>query len=469
MIGDVQRAPEAVLAGLVGRHAARFLRDLAMGMDDREIELDADEKSISREHTFPRDCTSQEMIRDTLCDLAEDVGRRLRAAERVAGLGRLKLRWQGFQTITRQRPFVSPCCDDFSLRELAKALLAAEKLLKPVRLVGFGVSRLSRRTDQQLLLFEPKAGGSDRRERLSRAVDRIRTRHGEGAIGRARAAAGVALLAASLLAGRTALGQATNAVTDAAANAATNAMASVLTNAAANAAANSATNSAAAGATNAVPPRRALVRYPAVDAVVARLGADRWPDREAAQRALVEAGQTNRDAVLESGFRILATNADPEVRIRLWEAFRGLVPTNELDRKKGFMGVSLARTGGPVERNGQTIHPIDIMQVIPDTPAQTIGVRIGERLVRVDDQPCVEAFDVPQLVAHISSKPPGATITVVLLSDAGERTLTITLMPRPDMPGDPPIEQRREEQFERWIQENVRRVKAAMAGPTGGP
>jgi len=45
--------------------------------------------------------------------------RRLREAGKFAGVGRLKLRWADFQTLTRQRTFPAPVCDDFTLRRLA--------------------------------------------------------------------------------------------------------------------------------------------------------------------------------------------------------------------------------------------------------------------------------------------------------------------------------------------------------------
>jgi DNA polymerase-4 len=185
-IGDIQRLTEPRLAALVGKHAASHFRRLAFGEDAREIELDAAEKSISREHTFDRDCTSAERVRAVLLDLADDVGRRLREDGRSAGLARLKLRWRGFTTITRQRPLCPPCCDDFSLRQAADGLLSAVELNRPVRLVGFGVAHLGAGAAEQLLLFGEDARARVRKERLSRAVDAIRGRLGGASIGRGR-------------------------------------------------------------------------------------------------------------------------------------------------------------------------------------------------------------------------------------------------------------------------------------------
>ena len=184
-IGDIQQAAEPALAAVVGAHAAGHLLRLAFGEDAREIETASEEQSISREHTFPVDCRDPERLRAVLRDLTDDVGRRLRAAGRYAGVGRLKLRWASFQTLTRQRPFAVPVCDDFSLRRMALDLLASEPLVQPVRLIGFGTTSLRAERQEQLGLFDPPVTRRTRDEALCRTVDRLRDQLGEDHIVRA--------------------------------------------------------------------------------------------------------------------------------------------------------------------------------------------------------------------------------------------------------------------------------------------
>lgn len=186
-IGDVQNVPAAWLAGLVGADSAEHFRRLARGEDDRVLELEHEEKSISREYTFPEDCTDREAIRRVLADLVEDVGHRLRSSNKYAGLGRLKLRWKGFKTITRQKPFASFVCDDFSLRQMAESLFDNEELTQPVRLVGFGVSHLAENPQQQFSLFDDGSGAPLKKERLSRTVDELRRKLGPDTIRRGAA------------------------------------------------------------------------------------------------------------------------------------------------------------------------------------------------------------------------------------------------------------------------------------------
>ena len=186
-IRDLQGCSLNQLAGVVGRSYAEHLLLLARGEDTRELATEWEEKSMSREHTFLEDCRSPDVLEQVLCDLVEDVGSRLRADGRYASLVHLKLRWQGFQTITRQRPLPRPVCDDFRLREAALALFRAQELAKPVRLVGFGVSSLARHPGLQMDLFAGETRHGDRQERLSQAVDAIRHRFGSKSILRASA------------------------------------------------------------------------------------------------------------------------------------------------------------------------------------------------------------------------------------------------------------------------------------------
>lgn len=117
----------------------------------------------------------------------DDVATQLRAAGKYASLARIKLRGQGFQTLTRQWVLAQPTCDDFSLRTSAQEMFRELDLSKPVRLIGFGVGRLADRGTGQLSLFGEEDRHSERREKLSRTVDTIRRRFGDGAIGRAKA------------------------------------------------------------------------------------------------------------------------------------------------------------------------------------------------------------------------------------------------------------------------------------------
>lgn len=178
-IADLQEMELKKLSDLLGASFSEHLLALAHGQDDRDLELEREEKSISREYTYLEDCSEPERLERKLLDLVGDVGSSLRAAGKYARVARMKLRWQGFKTITRQRPFARPSSDDYSLRHMALDLFRAEQLTKPVRLIGFGVTRLTEDRDTpQLDLFASEDADLEKHERLSEAVDSLRAKFG---------------------------------------------------------------------------------------------------------------------------------------------------------------------------------------------------------------------------------------------------------------------------------------------------
>ena len=183
-VADIQCADFAYLCRTVGESLAAHLRALAFGEDSREVETEFEEKSLSREYTFLEDCRDRETVRETLKTLADEVGERVRAHGRYAAVGRIKLRWADFKTITRQAPFEVAVCDDFSLRAMALRLFDAERLVQPVRLIGFGVSGFCDGRREQLSLFDDAQHAREKRERLCRAVDALREKLGPAAVSR---------------------------------------------------------------------------------------------------------------------------------------------------------------------------------------------------------------------------------------------------------------------------------------------
>jgi DNA polymerase-4 len=185
-IRDLQLADEHLLVRKLGRHSADHLKLLAYGIDSREIGHVVKERSISKETTFNRDVTSRRKLEAVLLELVDNVGAQLRAKSEYAGVIRLKLRWKGFKTITRQRKLEQPCCDAFSLRRAALSLLQKESLIKPVRLIGIGLSGLSKHRGEQLELFDD-AEDVSKKENLSHIVDKLQSRYGKEAVRRVRA------------------------------------------------------------------------------------------------------------------------------------------------------------------------------------------------------------------------------------------------------------------------------------------
>lgn len=188
-VHDLRALPESALSAILGSAVfGAHLHRLANGEDDRELTLEWQEKSISREHTYPVDEPSRIRIRATLRDIADDVGLRLRRDGRYATVGKLKIRWGDFRTVTRQRPFEGGVRDDFTFREMALRLFDDVYDGRPIRLIGFGVTGLLDDPPQRqrnLLLFDEGPDPAlvmEKRERLCQAVDALRGRLGENVV-----------------------------------------------------------------------------------------------------------------------------------------------------------------------------------------------------------------------------------------------------------------------------------------------
>ena len=177
--GDLQRTPAAQLEKILGsRSAAESLKNQALGRASDVVNYEpADEKSVSREHTFDEDTSDRGEIRAKLLELVEEVGHRFRAVPRWARTARIKLRDGDFNTITRQATFDLPARDDITFREKALALFDREPITS-VRLVGFGVTNFQDTPDDlgPTLFPTPEDGRRQKRERLSAALDALRDR-----------------------------------------------------------------------------------------------------------------------------------------------------------------------------------------------------------------------------------------------------------------------------------------------------
>ena len=180
-IGQLQRVTPRALAARLGPHGPDLL-ELAFGRDARPVEPFSLPKSMGAETTFGRDCRDVARIEETLRAQSERVARELRAEGLAACRVTLKLRWADFRTLTRSRTG-DPTQDGLEIYRRAATLLARERLIQPVRLIGVSASTFRPQASGQLPLLDPAAV---RRERVARAVDRITGRFGRSAIVPAR-------------------------------------------------------------------------------------------------------------------------------------------------------------------------------------------------------------------------------------------------------------------------------------------
>jgi DNA polymerase IV len=182
-LGELRRAPDARLWPLFGRDSPR-MRDRAGGVDDRPVEPDWEEKSISAEETFRDDVADPATLTAELARLTDKASGRLRAKQLIAGCVTVKIRRHNFDTFTRQRKMTPATHDSRTIARLAEGLLGtwlAENPGAKLRLLGVGVSELA--AAEQLDLFD--AAQPAEATRLDAALDAIRGKFGTTALQRA--------------------------------------------------------------------------------------------------------------------------------------------------------------------------------------------------------------------------------------------------------------------------------------------
>lgn len=179
-LGELRSAPDAVLWPLFGRYCA-WMRERASGIDERPVQPDLEEKSISAEDTFATDIGDIRTLQQQLARLADLAATRLRSRGLMAGCVGVKIRRGDFTTFTRQRSVAPPTCEGRAVAGVSQELLSRWLSANPgakLRLLGVVLTELT--PASQLGLFEDARPQS----RVDAALDEARARFGSRALRR---------------------------------------------------------------------------------------------------------------------------------------------------------------------------------------------------------------------------------------------------------------------------------------------
>jgi DNA polymerase-4 len=186
-IGDLAARDASWARAQLGEHGL-VLRELALGKDDRPVVPDEAAKSISSEMTFASDIAERAKLLGIVADQARIVAARLRREGVLGRTVQLKMRDDTFATRTRRKTLGAPTDDGEAIYRASRALLEADPLSRPLRLIGVGVSGLSEAASQTLSLFdathEPDRAAD---ARFQQALDALEGKFGKGAVRRAQA------------------------------------------------------------------------------------------------------------------------------------------------------------------------------------------------------------------------------------------------------------------------------------------
>ncbi len=183
-VGDIAALPRATLERALGHALGSHLFELANGVDDRLVKPYEAPKSVGCEETFSHDLDHRAEILREILRLSDRVAGRLRAKALCGRTVSLKLRWSNFKTITRSKTLAEEIDTAQEIYQVAKDLFSSLAPDRPrIRLVGVSLTGLAAGPpSRQLGLFGE--GGRARRD-AARAVDHIRGRFGDRAVGSA--------------------------------------------------------------------------------------------------------------------------------------------------------------------------------------------------------------------------------------------------------------------------------------------
>ncbi len=181
--GDMQALGREDLLRIFGDAAGERFHSLCRGVDARAVRPDRERKSLGKELTFDADVLDRRRVERTLLRLCEQVAASLRRRGLAGATVTVKLRWEGFETVTRQLKLPRPVNTFEGIWPVAVRLLrAADQRGRKVRLIGVSLSGLVPPEAGQLSLF--RAGRREDR-RVADAIDTLKERYGRDAVTRA--------------------------------------------------------------------------------------------------------------------------------------------------------------------------------------------------------------------------------------------------------------------------------------------
>lgn len=184
-IGDLARADTAVLSSHLKSHGL-MLWNYANGLDTSTVLPEpAEAKGIGNSTTLTKDALTRDEAVKILLELAESVGRRLRAAHCRAGLVCTEIKYSSFKSVSHQSVLETPSASTDVIYRTACALFDELWNGSPIRLLGIRTGKLAEEDEPvQLSLFDYAAPVSEKQQKLDAALDKIRSKYGDNAIKR---------------------------------------------------------------------------------------------------------------------------------------------------------------------------------------------------------------------------------------------------------------------------------------------
>lgn len=180
-VADLAHTPEKTLRNIFGEYGS-YLKMTATGIDDSPLVpywQGIEPKSIGHEYTLAEDTNDRIQLVSTLLRLSEQVGRRMRKEGYICDTVTVKIRYENFKTITRQKKLAEHFQRDDILFNTANRLFVTNYSGKKVRLLGVSASGLIRKYELQI---DPIFSTDVKQNVFVQVADSIKDRFGDNSI-----------------------------------------------------------------------------------------------------------------------------------------------------------------------------------------------------------------------------------------------------------------------------------------------
>lgn len=178
-VATLAAMPVKLLQSTFGKNGL-VLWQRANALDDTPVIPYSEAKSISTESTYEADTIDVRKVKNTLIKQVEELGFKLRSDSFLTGCITVKIKYSTFDTFTKQVSVPYTSADHVILEKVMELFdkLYERRLL--IRLIGVRLSHLVH-GNLQINLFE----SIERNVQLYQALDKIKRKYGEDAVGRA--------------------------------------------------------------------------------------------------------------------------------------------------------------------------------------------------------------------------------------------------------------------------------------------
>jgi len=181
-IGELAKADANLIVKTFGK-SGNEMHLRANGIDNSPVlaHRAGDMQSIGRSTTLPEDISDLEKAKLVLMDLADDIGMTARRHQKKGRTVHITLKYSDFQVATRQATIPATCTTKEIYRAGCTLLEQNWNRFHPVRLIGISLSGFHEDCSSgQLSLFDQMEHTvkNDKNERIDKAMDKIRNKHG---------------------------------------------------------------------------------------------------------------------------------------------------------------------------------------------------------------------------------------------------------------------------------------------------